>query len=555
MYCMFIFIVTLIYGAASHHHHHSNHNKEFIVSTPLGSVKGSPSETVLGKMIYSFRGVRYAKPPINELRFQPPEPVKSWTGIYDATEDGASCPQPYVDNTSEDCLFLNVYTTKLPDKKTNPNRPVLVFFHPGGYYAGRGHAFGPDYLLDHDVVLVTLNYRLASLGFLSTGDKFAPGNNGLKDQVMALRWIKQNIASFGGNPNLVTISGYSAGGATTSLMLVSPMATGLFHRAIIMSGSTFGNWPVRPHQFELAQKQARFVNCPDTDSETIIKCLNTKSATEIADTLYSFNEFAYDPIMKWLPVIEPDCGQERFLTDHPVKLLLRGEFEKVPVITTVTAEEFKYTAWNLLENVTWLKEMDEYFEKVAPISFIYERNTENSKHISRELREFYLGDDPLTEKSLPQIGKLYADGVIGFSVNRGAKLLAVKNSEPTYYYKMGYEGRFSYHYKENSTEPEGVVHQDDLLYIFYISDFPRFNTTDPEYNTVRKLTTMLKNFALVGNPIPHVDHYLDDTEWKPITPGNNVYLDIGEKMVMRENLYEDRYSRWEKLFPLPKILN
>ncbi|KAB0794136.1 hypothetical protein PPYR_13756 [Photinus pyralis] len=549
-----VLILALVYCASSYHHHH-NHDDEFLVSTPLGSIKGAPLQTVLGKKIYSFRGIRYAKAPINELRFQPPEQVKGWAGVYNATKDGAACPQPELSNTNEDCLFLNVYTTQLPHKGSNPNRPVLVFFHPGGYYSWGGYseAFGPDYLLDQDIVLVTLNYRLASLGFMSTGDKFAPGNNGLKDQVVALRWVKQNIASFGGNPNLVTIFGYSAGGATTSLMLVSPMAKGLFHRAIIMSGSGFGNWPVRPHQFELAQKQARLVNCPDTDSESIFKCLKTKSAEEIGNSLYEFAEFAYGPILSWLPVIEPDCGQERFLTDDPVKLLLRGEFERVPVITTVTAEEFKYVAWNLLDNATWLREMDENFEKIAPIEFIYETDTENSKHISRELRKFYLGDGPLTEKSLPQIGKLYADGVIGFGVNRAAKLLAAKNSEPTYYYKFSYEGRYSFHYKPNTTTPEGVVHHDDLQYIFYISRFPRLKPSDPEYKTVQKMTSMLKNFAVTGVPIPKASHLLDDTEWKPIRPGNNVYLDIDEKMVMKENLYEDRYSVWERLFPLPKV--
>ncbi|KAB0802871.1 hypothetical protein PPYR_05057 [Photinus pyralis] len=549
-----VLILVLVYGASSYHHHH-NHDDEFLVSTPLGSIKGAPLETALGKKIYSFRGIRYAKAPINELRFQPPEPVEGWAGVYDATKNGALCPQPGQENTSEDCLFLNVYTTQLPQKGSNPNRPVLVFSHPGGYYSWSGYseAFGPDYLLDQDIVLVTLNYRLASLGFMSTGDKFAPGNNGLKDHVIALKWIKQNIASFGGNPNLVTISGYSAGGATTSLMLVSPMAKGLFHRAIIMSGSSLGNWPVRPHQFEMAQKQARFVNCPDTDSESIYKCLKTKSAEEIGNSLYQFDEFAYDPIMMWLPVIEPDCGQERFLTDDPVKLILRGEFERVPVMVTVTAEEFKYTAWNLLDNATWLKEMDENFEKVAPISFIYERDTENSKHISRELRKAYLGDGPLTEKSLPQIGKLYADGVIGFTANRAAKLLAAKNSEPTYYYKFGYEGRYSFHYKQNTTTPEGVVHHDDLLYLFYISRFPRLTPTDPEYKTVQKMTSMFKNFAETGVPIPKVSHLLDDTEWKPIRPGHEAYLDIDEKMVMKENLYQDRYSVWDRLYPWPKV--
>ncbi|KAF5306942.1 hypothetical protein FQA39_LY00172 [Lamprigera yunnana] len=368
-------------------------HKELTISTPCGEIRGSIMKTVLGRTIYSFRGIRYAKAPIGNLRFQPPVPINSWNGTYEATKDGAACPQANKNNTSEDCLFLNVYTTKLSKKNFNPRRPVFVFIHPGGYYSmsGMSDTFAPDYFLDQNVVLVAINYRLTSFGFMSTGDKVAPGNNGLKDQVAALRWVKKNIAAFGGDPDLVTIMGYSAGGASVSLHLVSPMSKGLFQRAMIMSGSSFGNWPVPPHQMELAQKQARFVGCPDNNSSVIYECLMKKSVEEITDTLHLFREFAYDPIMRWLPVIEPDCGQERFLTDDPVKLLLEGKFEKVPIMTGITSGEFDYRAWYLMDNVTWLKTMDQNFEEIAPISFIYERNTKNSQHISRELKKFLFG--------------------------------------------------------------------------------------------------------------------------------------------------------------------
>ncbi|KAK5641621.1 hypothetical protein RI129_010168 [Pyrocoelia pectoralis] len=283
-----VFILSMGYGlpAQSHQFHQP------IVYTSLGLIKGNDTlQTILGKTIYSFRGIRYAKAPIGDLRFRPPQPVESWEGIYDASQDGAACPQPYTNDTDEDCLFLNVYTTQMPTEHRNLNLPVLVYIHGGSYtmFSARSNLLGPDYLLDQDMVLVTLNYRLASLGFISTGDEFAPGNNGLKDQVTALKWVKQNIAHFGGNPNSVTLSGHSAGALSVSLHLVSPMSRGLFHKAVMMSGSIMGNYPVLSHQFDLAQKQARFVNCPDRNSEEIIECLKTKSATEIANTLDEFN--------------------------------------------------------------------------------------------------------------------------------------------------------------------------------------------------------------------------------------------------------------------------
>lgn len=154
-------------------------------------------------------------------------PVKSWNGTFDAIRDSPKCPQPVISaaEISEDCLRLNVYTKNI---SSIANKPVIIFIHSGGFYesSGRSDEFGPEYLIQRDIVLVTINYRLALLGFLSTGTKEAPGNNGLKDQVIALRWVKKHIQSFGGDPNSITIMGYSAGGISITMHMVSPMSKG-----------------------------------------------------------------------------------------------------------------------------------------------------------------------------------------------------------------------------------------------------------------------------------------------------------------------------------------
>lgn len=161
-----------------------------------------------------------------QIAFQPPKPIDPWNGTFDATTDGPMCPQPTLNATdvSEDCLRLNVYSRAL---SPTASRPVIVYIHPGGFYLLSGQSYnyaGPQNLMDRNIVLVTINYRLGSLGFLSTGTKEAPGNNGFKDQVIALRWIRSNIAKFGGDPNSVTIMGYS--GISVSLHMVSPMSRG-----------------------------------------------------------------------------------------------------------------------------------------------------------------------------------------------------------------------------------------------------------------------------------------------------------------------------------------
>ncbi|KAK4874277.1 hypothetical protein RN001_013637 [Aquatica leii] len=533
-------------------------NSNPIISTPKGNIKGSRIKSLLGKDIFSFRGIRYAKAPVGELRFQPPVPVDNWSNVYDATEDGPVCPQPNHTPMSEDCLFLNVYTTKLPNKKHNPKRPVLVFIHAGGFYSvtGASNFIGPQYLLDRDVVFVSMNYRLASLGFISTGDKLAPGNNGLKDQVLALKWVQENILAFGGDPDLVTIFGYSAGGMSVTAHMLSPMSRGLFHRAVAMSDTMFAQWPIEKHQFYLAQKQARLVGCPDDTSENIINCLKEVPAEQLGKSLSGFREFGNNPVLVWMPVIELDYGQERFFTEHPITSALKGNFAKVPFMTGITTEEFSYFALRVLQNPDLLRELNDDFERIAPIAFIYERNTTKSKYVSEELKKQFLNNLPIESPKSVGLEHLYADSNVGFGVNRGVKLIAKQNTECTFYYKFTYQGRFSHVYVQNTTIPYGVVHHDDLIYIFYISEiFPKFNLTDPEYATVFKLTTILANFALTGKPIPKRSADLDNVDWIPYTKQNNNYMDIGKTLKMSENLYEDRYSVWDKLFPLSDYNN
>nr|QIK02107.1 carboxylesterase 6 [Holotrichia parallela] len=525
------------------------------VKTPLGRMRGSVSETRFGRTIYNFKGVRYAEAPVGHLRFKPPVPVSGWNGIYDATRDPPGCPQPDNLDTSEDCLFLNVFTTEL--KCETPGKPVMVFFHPGGFYEGscNSSVYGPQYLLDKDVVLVVPNYRLGSLGFLSTGTKEAPGNNGMKDQVAVLKWVKDNISSFCGNPNLVTIFGYSAGGLSVTAHLVSPLSRGLFHRAISMSGSILGNLPIYTNQSHLAKKQAQLLNCPDSSATEIIACLNTKTAKEIGDSLYGFDEFLYDPIWIWTPVIEPDFGQERFLIEHPIDSVKKGDFAKVPVMMGITTDEFGSRSFGIMLNETVLETFDKDYLRVWPIIYTYERNPPLSETVSKGLRKFYFPDG-IDSSSRRGVAELYADGVIGFGTNRGVKLLSKYNTKHVYYYLFNYHGRYTHAYypNTNNTLPYGVSHHDDLLYLFYVSVMTPLFNQDPEDRIVNKMIQLWSNFAQAGNPIPNqtYDNFqiLGSITWPPFTEQNQTFMDISTALVAEHKLYEDRYRTWENLLPL-----
>ena len=208
---------------------------------------------------------------------QPPKPKTKWNGIKDGSKEGSPCLQlnPFNEPEvigSEDCLWLNVYTTN-----TTPNlKPVLVWIYGGGFSAGTAskQAYSPEYMMDHDIVMVSIQYRVGPYGFLSTGDEAAPGNYGLLDQNLALKWIQQNIAKFGGDPNQVTVSGHSAGSASAHMHMLSPMSKGLVHRIISLSGTGVNYWANRNTEHGMyARKMGKLFDCP-TEERYLISFYN-----------------------------------------------------------------------------------------------------------------------------------------------------------------------------------------------------------------------------------------------------------------------------------------
>jgi para-nitrobenzyl esterase len=212
--------------------------------TAAGMVRGTANDGVL-----AFKGVPYAAPPTGDRRFRPPVPPDPWDGVHDASSLPPSCPQPsqrppgwpQEHAIDEDCLYLNVWT---PDLAGGARRPVMVWIHGGGYAIGSGSwplYDGTNLSRRGDVVVVTVNHRLGALGYLHlaevAGEEFASsGNNGMLDLVMALEWVRDNIAAFGGDPGNVTVFGESGGGAKVSTLLAMPSARELLHRAVIQSG-------------------------------------------------------------------------------------------------------------------------------------------------------------------------------------------------------------------------------------------------------------------------------------------------------------------------------
>jgi para-nitrobenzyl esterase len=212
-----------------------------VVATASGQVRGTDEEGV-----HRFRGIPYAAAPVGERRWRPPQPVDPWPGTLDAAEPGPVCPQPdspeMQENTpqDEDCLTLEVTTPAA----ASTGRPVMVWVPGGGFITGGGSVYDPERLVETgDIVVVTVNYRLGVFGFFAHPELGEDGNFGLQDQVAALRWVRDNISRFGGDPGRVTLAGESAGAMSVCTLMTSPAARGLFQQAIVESGSCMTSHP------------------------------------------------------------------------------------------------------------------------------------------------------------------------------------------------------------------------------------------------------------------------------------------------------------------------
>eukprot|EP00057_Strongylocentrotus_purpuratus_P006747 XP_011661221.1 PREDICTED: cholinesterase 1-like [Strongylocentrotus purpuratus] len=297
----------------------------------------------VNKSVDAYLGVRYAEPPVGALRFQDPNPY-AYRGNYNATEDQDMCLQMMVldyltdlpgnpiegRDMGEDCLFLSIYT---PSPKPTSPAPVMVWIHGGGYLIGSGSSYSYDsvpLVAMSDIIVVAVNYRLGVFGFLTTGDDVAPGNMGMKDQIMALKWVQENIEAFGGDPGRVTIAGQSAGGASVSLHMLSPLSEGLFHRAIMQSGNAICPFAWSPMDVcvEDTYEFAASLNCTTQNSRLMLECLQEVHA----DVLLQEQRYGSGYFAK--PVVDG-----HFLPDNPIEMVKRHRFQNLPTLIGTNEDE------------------------------------------------------------------------------------------------------------------------------------------------------------------------------------------------------------------------
>ncbi|XP_046580431.1 putative inactive carboxylesterase 4 [Haliotis rubra] len=259
-------------------------NAQPIVDTPWGIVEGTTNVTEDWTPYHAFLGIPFAVPPTGGRRFKRPQPHPGFNHIFKANSYGPACVQTlkafggYGATGDEDCLTLNVFTPASITETSNI--PVIVWIHGGGFVSGDAFSYDPSSIVAHrHVIVVTIQYGLGPLGFLSTEDHVSAGNYGLWDQHLALKWVKKNIASFGGDINSITLMGQSAGSASVAFQALYSWSKDLFQRTIMQSVSVSSSLAHTRNPLKYARQLGHKVNCSSqSDSASMIACLRTVSA-------------------------------------------------------------------------------------------------------------------------------------------------------------------------------------------------------------------------------------------------------------------------------------
>ncbi|XP_008934033.1 PREDICTED: fatty acyl-CoA hydrolase precursor, medium chain-like [Merops nubicus] len=511
------------------------------VVTKYGRVQGYQFKVdTAERSVNVFLGLPFAKPPVGPLRFSEPQPPEPWKGVRDATSYPPMCLQDKVQGqyfsdvitnrkekvllqVSEDCLYLNVYTPTSTEKEEK--LPVFVWIHGGGLVFGAASSYDGSALAAFDnVVVVTIQYRLGILGYFSTGDKHARGNWGYLDQIAALQWIQENIIHFGGDPASVTIFGESAGGISVSALVLSPLAKGLFHKAISESGTAI-RILFTDHPEEEAQTIAAASDCEKSSSAAIVECLREKTEEEIIQ------------ITLKMPLIFISTSVDGvFFPKSPRQLLSEKAINSVPYMIGVNNCEFGWVLPTMMKFPAFVDGLDEDVARQVLQNILTLALKGATSEVADRVYHEYIGG--AEGRAQVRDGLLDALGDLFFVLSA---------IEVARYHRDAGNPVYFYEFQHRPSSAAGVVpefvkadHANEIAFVFG-KPFLAGYATEEEHELSRTVMRYWTNFGRNGNPngegLVHWPHYDLDEQ----------YLEIDLMQKASKKLKEHKMEFWTQL--------
>lgn len=528
----------------------ASNEEDTVVEIKQGKVRGFHLPTLSGSVI-AYLGIPYGEAPTETHRFKKPESRNPWQGIYNATKYGKSCYQ-WRDETfasfaganmwqvnnemSEDCLHLNVWVPSSKPKSAQ----VMVFIYGGAFLSGTSslEIYDPSILtFSEDIIVVSMNYRVGAFGFLALpGNKDIPGNAGLFDQQLALKWVHENIAAFGGDPNSVTLFGHSAGAACVGFHLLSPGSQNYVKRVILQSGSVSAAWAINTHKRakRLTLKLAELLGCPINDESAMVDCLKQVDAAKIVEKQLYVETIHPFVLTRITPIVDYD-----FISDTPSNAIKEG-FKKTEVLIGGTKDDgypfvisgapgFSLEHDSLITTEDLVKGIMRFFPTVGDLGtelILFEyKDWENkdSKEKNRDAMELILRDYYMI---CPM--KHFSQEVLKRKLN-------------IYFYEFD-------HRSSQEVWPEwmGVLHGAILPFMFGKALIQERNFTEAEQNLSKRIMKVWANFARYGTPHNPEDHFT----WPLYTDKDEKYavLKTGSWEV-KNNLYSKRCRFMNSVLP------
>ncbi|XP_063834763.1 esterase FE4-like [Ostrinia nubilalis] len=500
--------------------------------------------------LFEFYGIPYATAPTGPNKFKAPLPAPAWLSTFEAVNKDLICPQVLFPDAmgqdimiiQENCLIANVF---VPDT-AETNLPVVVYVHGGAYQMGYGNFFMTKKLVQQSkkIISVTFNYRLGIPGFLCLGTNDIPGNAGMKDQVALLRWVKKNIASFGGNPDDVTIAGYSAGSSSVDLLMLSPLTKGLFNKVIPESGANLAAFSVQTDPVKKAREYASRFNVTNLDDIYELE-LFYKNAP--LDDLFtdSFILSGKDNTFGFSPCVEKKTSEESFLDESPFAILNSGNYEKVPVLYGFSNME------GLIRIVlfdTWKENMNEKFSDFLPADLQF-TSDEERESVARKVKEFYFGDKAVSSETVLGYIDYFTDVLFAYATLRAVKLHVKAGNDKIYLYEYSFtddeDPNFVVPYTNNVRGANHCAQSTAVLDVNLVFSRSEDNITEEYKNNRATMRELWTNFIITGSPVPAGSAL---PAWPAAGAGGAPHMSLARTLRLRGALLEERARFWDAIY-------